>query len=161
MRRNLHNLSCFVNCISVKPSASGFKTSVLLRLLFSCSKCYLFPQLLRKKLFAIPLPSQISLHGMIPKPHPLDVRAREACAWIGMDAQHKAAWHSYSCQHKASGGGVLPAAAQLQNPSFANCTWHARQSVNESWSRLTSYMQCVLSWSIGEAGISGEWRGKS
>lgn len=50
MRRNLHNLSCFVNCISVKPSASGFKTSVLLSLLFSCSKCYLFPQLLRKKL---------------------------------------------------------------------------------------------------------------
>lgn len=28
IQRNLHNLSCFVNYASVRPSGSGFKTSV-------------------------------------------------------------------------------------------------------------------------------------
>lgn len=38
-------------------------------------------------LFVIPSAPQISLCGVTPKPHPLDAAARDACAWIGMDAQ--------------------------------------------------------------------------
>ena len=45
IQRNLHNLSSFANCVSGRPSASGFKTSVLPSLLFSCSQYSFSPQL--------------------------------------------------------------------------------------------------------------------
>lgn len=51
----------------------------------------------------MPSAPQISPCGMTPKPHPLDAAARAACARVGMDVLPV----------------VLPAAAQLQDPSFA------------------------------------------
>lgn len=117
-----------------------------------------FPQLLWKNSDLSVCHTKITIPNLSacddPQTSSLGCQSREACARIRTDAQPQHGTrqrHWYSCRHKALGGGMLPATAQLWNPSFAACTSHVRQSVNVSWSRLAGYMQRVLSWSIGEA----------
>lgn len=110
MQKNLYNLSCFVNCVHVRPSASGFKISVLLSVLFPCSKYISPPTTTVKKLWCFCLPCHHHPKSLCVgwPPNLIHWMSEQGSLRLGRDrctapAWHKPAWQRYSCGCRASG----------------------------------------------------------